>query len=110
VGYIDQNDSIHYITVADGLVNDYIWDLTVDSKGRLWVATGDGLCAMRTAGGRHSTGNRTGSFRTLASHADRSGGIRWHAGRGVAILDIDASNTPEPRIELDVPTTEGRIS
>jgi len=109
VGYIDQNDSIHYITVADGLINDYIWDLSVDSKGRLWVATGDGLCCY--AGGRWSIFDRQSGL----AHSvlwpllplDREVCVGTQGG-GVAILDMDASSTPEPRIRLDVPRMEGK--
>jgi PAS domain S-box-containing protein len=109
IGYIDEQDSAHYLTVADGLIDDYIWDLNVDQTGRLWVATADGLCSYAN--------NRWSIF-------DRQSGLEHSAlwpvvptagevyvgtqGGGVAVLNVDASTTPEPRIVLDKPTMEGK--
>jgi PAS domain S-box-containing protein len=109
VGYVDRNDSIHYLTVADGLIDDYIWELNVDRTGRLWIATADGLCSY--ANNRWSTFDRlSGLARSVLWPVLPLEGevVVGTQGGGVAILNLDASNTPPPHIELDVPTTEGR--
>jgi ligand-binding sensor domain-containing protein len=44
-GYIDTNDSIHWVWdwVADADYKQKIWDVKVDSEGTVWVATTKGL-------------------------------------------------------------------
>ena len=43
VGTISRDDSVHFLTRADGLINDEIWDLKVDEGGALWMSTPRGL-------------------------------------------------------------------
>ncbi len=108
IGYIDPQDTVHYITVADGLVNDYIWDLNADEAGTLWVATGNGLCSYRDD--NWSTFDRESGLRNPALWPVLPFGSQVYVGTrggGVAILDVHESNTPPPRIELDAPTLEG---
>ena len=108
VGYVDRNDSVHYLTVADGLIDDYIWDMNVDPTGKLWIATADGLCSY--ANNRWSTFDRLSGLQhpvlwpVLPLAGEVAVGTQ---GGGVAILNLDASNTPAPRVVLDVPRTEG---
>ncbi|MBI3578849.1 MAG: hypothetical protein HY089_05485 [Ignavibacteriales bacterium] len=45
LGYIDQNDRVFYLTAADGLINDEIWDIQADEQGKLWISTRGGLCS-----------------------------------------------------------------
>lgn len=43
LGTVDTSDRISFLTTDDGLVNNSIWDLQVDSKGALWISTKGGL-------------------------------------------------------------------
>ena len=45
LGTVSNDGSVRYLTTADGLVNDAIWDLKVDETGVLWIATERGLAS-----------------------------------------------------------------
>lgn len=47
LGNVGKDDSVHYLTTADGLVNDMIWDLKADESGALWMSTQRGLSCYR---------------------------------------------------------------
>lgn len=109
IGFIDQQDSVHYLTVADGLIDDYIWDLNVDPSGRLWVSTADGLCSY--ANNRWSIFDRQSGLEhpALWPVVPMAGEVYVGTqGGGIAVLNVDASSTPAPLIELDKPTMEGK--
>jgi PAS domain S-box-containing protein len=53
LGYIDQHDSVRYITPEEGLTNTDIWSLSIDKTGRMWVATRGGVSTY--ANGQWST-------------------------------------------------------
>jgi PAS domain S-box-containing protein len=42
LGYLD-NDTIKYLTTADGLVSNDVWRIEVDNLNRLWIGTQGGL-------------------------------------------------------------------
>jgi PAS domain S-box-containing protein len=109
LGTIDSHDSVRYFTTADGLVNDNIWDIRLDEGGTLWIATEQGLSSFRQ--GRWSTFDAQSGllhptlWPVLPEIHEVYVGTQ---GRGVAILNLEESSTPEPRIQLDVPTMEGK--
>jgi ligand-binding sensor domain-containing protein/putative methionine-R-sulfoxide reductase with GAF domain len=39
-----RNISFNHLSKANGLSDNYIWDMCIDRNGLLWIATGDGLC------------------------------------------------------------------
>lgn len=109
VGYIDEHDSVHYYTTADGLLNDKVWDVRVDVFGKLWISTQGGLSCYDN-----------GVWSTFDEKSGLSHLILWPVlpseqyvyvgttGRGVAILHRDESNTPDPAIRLEKPLAEGQ--
>ena len=108
LGTIDRNDSVHYLTAAEGLVNDYIWDLRVDESGTLWISTERGLSSFQQ--GRWSTFDMQSGlvhptlWPVLPEPHEVYVGTQ---GRGVAILNLEESRTPDPRIQIDPPSLQG---
>jgi signal transduction histidine kinase/ligand-binding sensor domain-containing protein len=48
LGTVSSDDSVHFFTAADGLVDDAIWDLKVDESGVLWMSTQRGISSYST--------------------------------------------------------------
>ena len=44
LGFLD-GDRPRYLTTADGLIHDEVWDLEADHRGRMWISTQGGLCS-----------------------------------------------------------------
>ncbi|MCW5895973.1 MAG: PAS domain S-box protein [Bacteroidetes bacterium] len=106
VAYIDDRDSIHWFSIADGLVNNEVWDLRVDDRGRIWAATSGGLS--------HYDND---IWTSIDSRTGLSGAELWPVlptedkvyvgtrGRGVSILDRSTEQLPAPKIVIEQPTT-----
>ncbi len=104
LGMIDQSGAIRYFTSADGLVNDNIWDIRVGEDTAVWITTERGL--SRFQHGRWSTyDTQSGLLHPMLWPVLPVGGTVYVGtqGRGLAILNLQESSTPEPRIELDPP-------
>jgi PAS domain S-box-containing protein len=107
LGYVDTSDAIHYLTTADGLANDQVWDVKADRAGILWITTSGGLSSLDH-----------GIFSTFDDKSGLPHLSLWPVlpldrhiyvgttGRGVAILDRGESTTPTPVIELEPPLIE----
>jgi signal transduction histidine kinase len=104
VGYVDERDSIHYLTTDDGLVNDQVWGLTVGPEGRLWVATMNGLGSYFKgewlAFDVHSGLPHAQLWPVVTSGGKVYAGTQ---GGGVAILTYQPEDIPDARIEFDRP-------
>ncbi len=109
LGFIDRNDSVRYYTSDDGLVNDNIWDVRIGSDSAVWIATERGL--SRFQHGRWSTYDTQSGLlhQTLWPVLPVEGTVYVGTqGRGLAILNLQESSTPEPRIQLDPPGLENK--
>ncbi len=109
MGYVDADDSVHYVTSADGLLNDFVWDLSVDATGTLWVATDGGLCSY-SQGIWLTYDQKTGLhysklWPVLPQRDVVYAGTR---GKGIAILNRGESTFRTPRIVIDRPVVEAR--
>jgi len=107
LGCIDSSGEVKYFTTSDGLVNDFVWEVRVDSDGILWITTRGGLVSYHDG---------------VWSRFDESSGLQsnllWPVlplkdevyvgthGKGVAILDRRESFTPAPRIVIDKPNVD----
>lgn len=105
---IDENDSVKYLTSADGPPSQNIWDIKFDDFGKMWVVTRSGVS-------RYDNG--------VWSNYDEKSGLShvalWPvlplehevyvgtAGKGVAILHRGETFTPDPHIFLNNPLMEG---
>ncbi|MBI1805668.1 MAG: PAS domain S-box protein [Ignavibacteria bacterium] len=109
LAFIDPNDSVRYLTTADGLINDKIWDLKADDFGKLWITTRGGLSCYDH--GVWSTFDEKSGLRQLSLWPVlplKDEVYVGTMGKGVAILHRDESTTPNPRILLDKPLMEGK--
>lgn len=109
LGYFDRDDTAHYVTTADGLVNNYVWDLSVDAHGALWVATDGGLCSY-SQGVWLTYDEKTGLhfsklWPVLPLRDQVYAGTR---GRGVAVFNRGESPWRTPRVVIDRPVVEER--
>ncbi|MBI5021962.1 MAG: PAS domain S-box protein [Ignavibacteriales bacterium] len=107
LGCIDSSGAVKYFTTSDGLVNDYVWEVRVDARGVLWIATRGGL-------GSYDNG--------IWSRFDESSGLPsnllWPIlpledevyvgthGKGVVVLNRKESFIPGPRIVIEKPNID----
>lgn len=108
LGYIGSDDSVHYYTSADGLVDDRVWDLKVDSYGKLWISTRGGLSCFDN--GTWSTFDEKSGL----PHPDLWPVLPLDSevyvgtiGKGTAIFRRQETTTPNPRILLQEPLASG---
>ena len=109
VGFVDEHDSVHYVTSRDGLVNDRVWGLATDDHNGVWVATENGL--------GYILGDQLLGFDV---HSGLPNPVLWpvvpyHSrvyigtqGSGVAVLDRWIDKLPPPRILIDEPNVLAR--
>ncbi|MBI5215079.1 MAG: PAS domain S-box protein [Ignavibacteriae bacterium] len=107
LGYVNQKDSIGYFTSRDGLVNDNIWDLVVDSSGVLWIATERGLGSYNQGEWRIYDERSGLKYPFIWPIVPRSEKVYVGTlGGGLAILDRTIPIPPSPRIKLEEPIIE----
>lgn len=108
IGYIDERDSVHYVTREAGLLGVEIWEIVADHRGWLWIGSKSGLvCRSNDDWFRFDT--RTGLrndrlWPVLPLENDVYLGTE---GNGVAILHLDGLETSPPRVVFDPPLIEG---
>jgi PAS domain S-box-containing protein len=91
-----ENDKVRYLTTEDGLVNDAIWDLKVDSKGTLWIATYGGLgCYQNGIWSKFVAGLTNLNLWPLLPADDH---VYIGTAAGLNILGLDESRLPGPRV------------
>ncbi|MBI5215073.1 MAG: PAS domain S-box protein [Ignavibacteriae bacterium] len=108
LGYIDEEDNVHYFTTTDGLIHNQVWDLVVDTLGILWVATEGGLCSY-TNGTWTTYGEKTGlSCLSLWTILPRENQVYVATrGKGLAILHRGATAASFPRVVIERPLIDG---
>jgi PAS domain S-box-containing protein len=107
LGYIDKNDSVHYFTVADGLLNNNVWDLSVDSSGVLWISTDGGLCSY-SEGTWLTYDEKTGLVFSKLWPVFPSRGKIYVGTRGRGLAILNKVETPQyfPRIVIERPVVD----
>lgn len=107
LGCIDSSGEVRYFTTSDGLVNDFVWEVRVDSQGVLWIATRGGLVSYHD-----------GAWSRFDESSGLQSNLLWPVlplkdevyvgthGKGVAILDRSESFTSIPRIVIDKPNID----
>jgi len=91
------DDTWTTFTTADGLADNDVWAITVDSRGRLWFGTWDRASALDHGGTPFDKGDDTWATFTTAdgladNHVeaivvDRGGQVWFGTWRGVSVLD-----------------------
>jgi PAS domain S-box-containing protein len=102
---------LRYFSSADGLASDLVWDIKMDARGVLWIATRGGLTAYSedswTSFDYSSGLTYTGLWPVLPL-ADRV--LLGTSGNGTAVLLLPSDRVPLPRITFNDPVIEpGRI-
>jgi signal transduction histidine kinase/ligand-binding sensor domain-containing protein len=112
LGYIDQHDSVRYVTREAGLLGVEIWEVKADERGWIWVGTKSGLVCWNghdwyTFDTRSGLPNdRIWPVLPLASDV-----YLGTEGSGVAILHLKDLNTAPPRVVIGEPLVENsRVS
>jgi PAS domain S-box-containing protein len=109
VGYVTEQDEVGYLTEADGLASDEVWDLDFDSMGRLWIAARGGLSSYHN-----------GTFANWGQALGLSNVNLWPVlpvedsvyvgtlGNGVAILSLSDADLPSHRLLVNPPVVADR--
>jgi signal transduction histidine kinase/ligand-binding sensor domain-containing protein len=107
LGYFDENDSVRYVELDEGLVGDQVYEVEIDRRGWVWVATMEGLGCW--AGGE---------WTRFDAHAGLPNDQLWPVlpldreilvgtqGDGVAILRLDELTLVPPRVRIAAPMIE----
>lgn len=106
IGYVDDRDSLKSITTEDGLINNEVWDIRVDSLDRLWVTTGGGLSCY-DHGNWTSVDSKSGLLDSELWPVVPIGKKVYVGSRsGVSILDLTAAQQPNPIVVIEKPATQ----
>ncbi|TAK62215.1 MAG: hypothetical protein EPO24_05125, partial [Bacteroidetes bacterium] len=108
LGKIDNNGNVKYYTTEDGLVDNRVNNILIDSVGALWISTYGGLSKFQN--GIWTTYNeKTGLTCTtiwpLKIYSNRV--FVGTAGQGLAFLSRDPTLPLPPLIEISRPVVEG---
>ena len=108
LGYIDQHDSIRYVTREAGLLGVEIWEVKSDHRGWIWVGTKSGLLCWN---GRdwftYDSRNGLPNDRVWPVLPLEENVYAGTEGSGVAVLHLQELNTAPPRVVIDEPLVEG---
>ena len=101
------NDSVRYYTTADGLVGDAVWEVKLDARDRLWIATRSGLGSFDN-GEWCTFGPGTGLSHTSLWPLLPVGNKVYVGtnGGGTAILNLQGESLHAPRVEFSEPAVE----
>ncbi|MBI5021687.1 MAG: PAS domain-containing protein [Ignavibacteriales bacterium] len=107
IGRIDSLGDVQYFNSIEGTIGDNIWDINIDSTGRVWYTTTEGLGCYD-----HGTWLRYGresglSFVNLWPVLPEGNTIYVGTkGRGIAMLNLTAATSPLPKIVMEHPYIE----
>ena len=106
IWYVDEQDSLRSITTEDGLINNEVWDIRVDSLDRLWITTGGGLSCY-DHGNWTSVDSKTGLLDSELWPVVPVGNKVYVGSRsGVSILDLTDIHEPNPIVVIEKPATQ----
>jgi PAS domain S-box-containing protein len=109
LGYIDRQDSVHYFTMEDGLPDNRIYDIKVDSADVVWITSQGGLCSFDH-----------GQWSTFDERSGLVSNSLWPVlplkhrvyvgtlGKGVAMLDRERGKAPPPIVLIHRPIVENQ--
>jgi PAS domain S-box-containing protein len=108
LGRLDSPQDFHYLTTADGLISDEVWDVRCDSRGELWASSPSGIINVRdrtiTAYTMRTGLNSSNVWPILPSGDSVYVGT---SGGGLNILDLSERDLPSPRILVRQPSLDG---
>jgi two-component system sensor histidine kinase UhpB len=108
LGHVDSNDELEFLTTADGLINDDVWDIQIDQHSDcIWITTHGGLTCY----------NR-GAWSSFTTELGLANPYLWPAlptkfhiflgtfGSGLQILSREEAGAPPPRVLVNEPLVE----
>ncbi len=101
LGTIDAEGRVRHFTVADGLVDNRVWDVAFGLDRTLWIATAAGLASYRDgsfATFDRQSGNPASRLWPLSIASDRV--YAGSLGNGLISLALAESDNPPPRITI----------
>jgi signal transduction histidine kinase/CheY-like chemotaxis protein/ligand-binding sensor domain-containing protein len=107
LAYFDTTGTLHYLTTADGLISDEVWDVQCDSLSGLWASSPSGVINVRDGAitaFTMRTGLNSSSVWPILPCGDRV--YVGTAGGGLNILDLSERNVPPPRIHIRQPSVD----
>jgi|GEM_PF-1798805 len=108
IGVVD-GTSMRYVTTADGLPSNDVWEVLTDDRGRIWASTQGGLACLHQGAWLDfslGTGLPTCGIWPIAVRGDSL--FVGTAGNGLAILRISKLLLPPPRISIHAPLVRDR--
>jgi signal transduction histidine kinase/DNA-binding response OmpR family regulator/ligand-binding sensor domain-containing protein len=105
VGVVSPDGNLRRITTEDGLINEQVWELKVDHKGRVWCTSPAGLAV-----------HFNGMWTHLGEESGMRNAILWpvlptekevYVGgmSGLMVLNLEGIDRPAPRLSLEHPLT-----
>ena len=108
LGFIDTLDKPHYLTQFDGLVDNGVWDINCDARGKIWISTRSGVASY--AAGIWSTFSLSTGLNSLKLWPILPVDNKVYIGtdgNGVDILSTGEAANPPPKIECMDPAIDG---
>jgi PAS domain S-box-containing protein len=110
LGRVDRNDRLTYLTERDGLIDDAVWDLRFDARGRLWIATAGGLCVYAQGTWSHFDTDMGLASPHLWPVLPVSDSVYVGTiGQSIQVLSLAEGWDPPPRVLLEPPALEGGV-
>jgi len=102
LGHLHPDGTISYVTVADGLIDEDVWDIDVTSEGVVWAATLGGLARIED-GVVAGLGMYSGIVHPFCwpVRVEPDQVILGTQGNGVWSLSRSGQATPPPRVRLE---------
>lgn len=107
LGCLDENGSIKYYKIEDGLPSNNIWEIKIDSKGGIWVTSEGGLGYFNGVRWKIydiRTGLLTNDLWPIYLEGDSV--FVGTKGKGLAILNLRRCHQPTPKIFIEKPLVE----
>lgn len=107
LGKISPLGTVEYLTTNDGLIDNHVNDLFIDSSGTLWITTNGGLCSYNN-GVWNIYGEKSGLTCPILWPVKAYGDKIYvgTSGKGLAILDRKTAHSPPPRIIMNQPVID----
>lgn len=107
LGYIDEQEQLHYLTTEEGLISDDIWDISMDSSGKIWSSTRQGVSSFQQ--GIFSNFDIKNGLTPITCWPILATNNKIYIGtqgNGVATLNLPGENTPIPQVIINKPLVE----
>ncbi len=109
LGVRDTDGALRWLTRADGLADDDVWDVAVDDRGRIWASTRGGLSVVdgeRITSWRAGSGLPNSRLWPVVVDGDRI--LVGSLGGGLGVLDLDEVAHAPIRVDVQLALAQDR--